>query len=144
MATLQALLACRGVTRPCELAEVLECSRQMGSVYWQGGIWRRDRKHKTRQWVPLRLGREVATRLATRLDLPVKALLLATWDPPQALSKLTRPPEARRPVVATLEPRTREGGGPGVGRRRVAVTHLGPRQPRQPSRRRRRRAAHAR
>jgi hypothetical protein len=118
MATLQLLLASRGIYRSCELADVLECSRQMAQTYWRGFIWRREARTGARVQVPVRLGREVATRLATRLDLALEDLLRA--EPGPGLVDRQPARHHRRQWPRVLEVRT---GHPG-GRRKV-----GPRPP---------------
>lgn len=110
MDTLQEVLASRGIIRPCELAEILECSRQMAQTYWRGRIWRRDPQTGERREVPVRMGREVATRLAARLDLPLKLLLLTPADPISEVKRGRRHGPLPRRHKNILERRGPRGG----------------------------------
>ena len=65
--TLQALLASRGIYRPRDLAQVMEWSRQLAHVYWRGWTRRRRTPDGPLERVPVRLGREAATRLAEQI-----------------------------------------------------------------------------
>src|SRR5882724_5942915 len=79
--TLQALLASRGIYRPRDLAQVMEWSRQLAHVYWRGWTRRRRTPDGPLERVPVRLGREAATRLAGRLDLAIEDVLRAEPAP---------------------------------------------------------------